>query len=158
MGFDTFISLIVAGYYSSFTLAASVMLHKRLTNSGNDIPWGPFRLSHAGPAITVASILYSILVGFFSLMAHRGQARCSKHELLRASLWGSNDIQYGFLAPPWKEALRWAGNGNTELSLLGVLRNFDATSKGHSEQGPSSVGSTFDSDDSSTIIANTTAA
>ena len=67
MGFDAFISLIVAGYYSSFILAACVILHKRLTTPDNEISWGPFKLGRAGPAINVASILYSTLVGFFSM-------------------------------------------------------------------------------------------
>lgn len=67
VGFDAFISLIIAGYYSSFLLAATVMLHKRLTTPTEDLPWGPFRLGRSGPAITVVAILYSILVGFFSM-------------------------------------------------------------------------------------------
>ena len=67
VGFDAFISLLIIGYYSSFILAASVMLHKRLTTPASDLPWGPFQLGRAGPAITVVAILYSVLVGFFTL-------------------------------------------------------------------------------------------
>ena len=67
IGFDAFISLIVAGYYSSFLLSAGVMLHKRLTTPSSEIPWGPFRLGRAGPAITIIAILFSLVVGFFSM-------------------------------------------------------------------------------------------
>ncbi|KAL8712513.1 MAG: hypothetical protein Q9220_003361 [cf. Caloplaca sp. 1 TL-2023] len=67
VGFDAFISLTIAGYYSSFILAASVSLHKRLTTPAADIPWGPFRLGRAGPAITIVAILFSVLVGFFTM-------------------------------------------------------------------------------------------
>ena len=67
VGFDAFISLIVAGYYSSFILAASVMLHKRLTTPDSELSWGPFRLGRAGPAITVVAIAYSVVVAFFSM-------------------------------------------------------------------------------------------
>lgn len=67
IAFNAFISLIVLGYYSAFILAASVMLHKRLTTPEDQLPWGPFRLGRAGVPITVLALLYSIVVGFFSV-------------------------------------------------------------------------------------------
>lgn len=67
VGFDAFISLVVAGYYSSFILAAGVMLHKRLTTPNDRLPWGPFRLGRAGVPVTVLAILFSVVVGFFSM-------------------------------------------------------------------------------------------
>lgn len=67
VAFNAFISLIVLGYYSKFILAASVMLHKRLTTPKDQLPWGPFRLGRAGVPITVIALLFSILVGFFSV-------------------------------------------------------------------------------------------
>ena len=67
VSFTAFISLIVVGYYSSFVLAASVMLHKRLTTPADQLPWGPFRLGRAGVPVTVLAILFSVVVGFFSM-------------------------------------------------------------------------------------------
>ena len=43
------------------------MLHKRLTTPSSELPWGPFRLGRAGVPVTVAAILYSVVVGFFSM-------------------------------------------------------------------------------------------
>ena len=67
VGFDAFISLIIASYYSSFILSASVMLNKRLTTPDPDLPWGPFRLGRAGVPITVVALAYSVLGAFFSM-------------------------------------------------------------------------------------------
>ena len=65
--FDAFISLIVTSYYSSFILAASVMLHKRLTIPDSALPWGPFKLGRAGVPITIVAIAYSTFGAFFSV-------------------------------------------------------------------------------------------
>ncbi|KAM0800484.1 amino acid transporter-like protein [Usnea florida] len=67
VGFDAFISLIIAGYYSSFILSASVMLNKRLTTPDSDLPWGPFKLGRAGVPVTVVAIAYSFIGAFFSM-------------------------------------------------------------------------------------------
>ena len=67
MGFDAFISLIIASYYSSFILSASVMLNRRLTAPDCDLPWGPFRLGHSDVPIAVVAIAHSILRAFFSM-------------------------------------------------------------------------------------------
>ena len=65
--FNAFTGLTVAGFYSSFAISASVMLHKRLTNHTQDILRGPFRLSAAlGCPITIAAIGYSVIGIFFS--------------------------------------------------------------------------------------------
>ena len=57
----------MTAYYSSFTLAAVVMLAKRLTIPDSELPWGPFRLGRAGVPITVAAIAYSVVGAFFAL-------------------------------------------------------------------------------------------
>ena len=67
VGFGAFISLIIASYYSSFILAASVMLNKRLTAPNDQIPWGPFKLGRAGVPITILAIAYSLVGTFFSM-------------------------------------------------------------------------------------------
>lgn len=64
--FQAFIALLIAAYFSSFSLAAGVMLHKRLTTPESKIFWGPFRLGRAGVPITIIAILYSVLGIFFS--------------------------------------------------------------------------------------------
>ena len=66
VGFGAFVSLFVTSYYSTFILAAAVMLNKRL-QSGPDLPWGPFKLGRAGVPITILAIAYSVLGMFFSV-------------------------------------------------------------------------------------------
>ena len=60
-------SLIVTSYYSSFVLAASVMLHKHFTTPDSALPWGPFKLGRAGVPVTVVAIVYSTFGAFFSV-------------------------------------------------------------------------------------------
>ena len=67
VGFGAFISLIVAGYWSSFLLAAGVMLNKRLTTPSSEIPWGPFRLGKAGVPLTIVTMAFSLIEIFFSM-------------------------------------------------------------------------------------------
>lgn len=67
VGFGAFISLIVASYYSSFILSASVMLNKRLRTPDSEIPWGPFRLGRFGVPLTIAAIVYSVFGAFWSM-------------------------------------------------------------------------------------------
>ena len=67
VGFGAFISLIVASYYSSFILSATVMLHKRLNTPNAELPWGPFKLGRAGVPVTIVAIAYSVLGAFFSM-------------------------------------------------------------------------------------------
>lgn len=65
--FGAFLSLLVMGYYSSFILATSVMLHKRLTTPDSSLPWGPFKLGRAGVPVTVVAITFSVFGAFFSV-------------------------------------------------------------------------------------------
>lgn len=67
VGFGAFISLIVASYYSSFILSASVMLNKRLRTPDSEIPWGPFKLGRFGVPVTVVAIVYSLFGAFWSM-------------------------------------------------------------------------------------------
>lgn len=64
--FQAFISLNVAAYYSSFLLAASVILRLRLTNTEPEIPWGPFQLKNAGIPVTILAMVYTVVCLFFS--------------------------------------------------------------------------------------------
>ncbi|KAI9649900.1 hypothetical protein NHQ30_002484 [Ciborinia camelliae] len=64
--FGAFYSVVLASYQSSFLLAASVMLIKRLTTPASEIPWGPFRLGKLGVAINVVALIYTAIALFFS--------------------------------------------------------------------------------------------
>lgn len=64
--FNAFTGLTVAAFYSSFIIAASVMLRKRLTTPDSDFRWGPFKLGRFGVPITIISIAYSMVGWFFS--------------------------------------------------------------------------------------------
>jgi choline transport protein len=64
--FNAFISLLIASYYSSFLIAAGVMLRKRLVGEDKNLPWGPFRLGKAGIPITIIAIIYTVIGTFFS--------------------------------------------------------------------------------------------
>ena len=61
-----FISVFVAAYFSSFMLAAGIMLHKRLTTPESALPWGPFRLKRLGVPITIITMVYTIIAFFFT--------------------------------------------------------------------------------------------
>jgi hypothetical protein len=60
------VSLVIASFYSSFLLAAGVMLHRRLTAGPGELIWGPFKLGSAGTPITILSMIYSVIGIFFS--------------------------------------------------------------------------------------------
>jgi choline transport protein len=64
--FGAFYSVVLAAYQSSFLLAASVMLRKRLSTPTSEIPWGPFCLKRLGVPITILAIIYTVLALFFS--------------------------------------------------------------------------------------------
>ena len=64
--FNALTGLTVAGIYSSFIVAASVMLWKRMTTPASEIRWGPFKLGRFGVPITLIAIAYSIVGWFFS--------------------------------------------------------------------------------------------
>ncbi|KAI4149544.1 MAG: hypothetical protein LQ340_004583 [Diploschistes diacapsis] len=60
-------SLVIVGFYSTFILSASVMLHKRLTTPDAELDWGKYRLGRAGVPVTIAALVYSIAGMFFCL-------------------------------------------------------------------------------------------
>lgn len=59
-------SLLIASYYSTFLIAAGVMLRKRLNGEDKKLPWGPFRLGRAGIPVTVVAMAYTVVGTFFS--------------------------------------------------------------------------------------------
>ncbi|MCJ1391115.1 hypothetical protein MMC18_003977 [Xylographa bjoerkii] len=71
--FQAFISLLIASYYSSFLIAASVMLMKRINGQDRDLPWGPFRLGKAGIPITILAMLYTLVGTFFTFWPYTPQ-------------------------------------------------------------------------------------
>lgn len=66
VAFQALLSVNVVAYFSSFILAAGIMLHKRLTTANSEIPWGPFRLGKAGIPITIFALIYTVWALFFS--------------------------------------------------------------------------------------------
>ncbi|EDN92338.1 hypothetical protein SS1G_08201 [Sclerotinia sclerotiorum 1980 UF-70] len=64
--FEAFYSVVLAAYQSSFLLAASVMLVKRLKTPASEMPWGPFRLRKLGVPITIVAMIYTVIALFFS--------------------------------------------------------------------------------------------
>lgn len=64
--FNALTSLVVATFYSTFVISASVLLHKRLTTPTGYIHYGPFSLGRFGVPIIVISIIYSLFGVFFS--------------------------------------------------------------------------------------------
>ena len=64
--FNAFTSLTVAAFYSSFIIAASVMLYRRLTRSTSSLRWGPFRMGRSGTPVLIFSIAYSLVAWLFS--------------------------------------------------------------------------------------------
>ena len=66
VAFNAFTRLVIAGFHSSFLVAASLTLLKRLTKQDVPVRWGPFTLGRAGIPVNVFSIAYSIIGIFFS--------------------------------------------------------------------------------------------
>lgn len=66
VAFNAFLSLAIAGFYSSFLISASIMLFYRLRTPQSMTPWGPFRMGRAGTPMTLFSIAYSAQGMFFS--------------------------------------------------------------------------------------------
>lgn len=64
--FNALTSLVIASFYSSFALAAAVLLHKRLTTPPEQMFYGPFQLGRAGVPIIILSLAYSAIGIFFS--------------------------------------------------------------------------------------------
>ncbi|KAL8766223.1 MAG: hypothetical protein Q9209_006937 [Squamulea sp. 1 TL-2023] len=64
--FNALTSLVVAAFYSSFGMAAAVLLHRKLSTKSPQLLYGPFTMGRAGVPITVLALLFSILGTFFS--------------------------------------------------------------------------------------------
>lgn len=64
--FNALTSLVIASFYSSFTLSAGVLLHKRLRTAPEHMFYGPFQLGRAGLPVILLSIAYSVIGIFFS--------------------------------------------------------------------------------------------
>lgn len=59
------LSLVTAGFYSSFLIAAVVLLWKRVT-APTEIRWGPFSLRKFGLPINILAILWTVIGILFS--------------------------------------------------------------------------------------------
>ncbi|KAL8792909.1 MAG: hypothetical protein Q9195_004486 [Heterodermia aff. obscurata] len=64
--FQAFVGVTIASWFTSFLLASSVMLYKRLTTNESELPWGPFRLKKWGIPITIVAQAYTIIGLFWS--------------------------------------------------------------------------------------------
>lgn len=64
--FNALTSLVIAAYFSTFVVAAGVLLQKRLTTAPEDMNYGPFHLGRFGVPIIVLAIAYSMIGIFFS--------------------------------------------------------------------------------------------
>ncbi|KAF2475588.1 amino acid transporter [Lindgomyces ingoldianus] len=63
--FNAIVSLTVAGFFGSYILPFSLLLYKRVYQP-EDLEFGPWRLGKWGPWVNGFSILWSLLVMFFS--------------------------------------------------------------------------------------------
>ncbi|KAK7183965.1 hypothetical protein DPSP01_012241 [Paraphaeosphaeria sporulosa] len=63
--FNAIVSLTVAGFFGSYLLPFSLLLHTRLKHPGK-LEFGPWRLGMLGPWINAFAIMWSALVMFFS--------------------------------------------------------------------------------------------
>jgi choline transport protein len=64
------LSLVVAGLYSSFLVAGSVLLLKRLTTPYKDIRWGPFALGLFGLPLNILAVAWT-MIGISSRPGHQ---------------------------------------------------------------------------------------
>ncbi|KAL8677608.1 MAG: hypothetical protein Q9224_007180 [Gallowayella concinna] len=64
--FNALTSLVIASFYSSFTLAAAVLLYRKLSSTAPQLVYGPFHMGRAGVPVIVLSIIYSVIGIFFS--------------------------------------------------------------------------------------------
>ncbi|CAO1597488.1 hypothetical protein XANCAGTX0491_001296 [Xanthoria calcicola] len=64
--FNALTSLVIASFYSSFSIAAAVLLYRKLTSTGSDLVYGSFYLGRAGIPILILSLAYSAIGFFFS--------------------------------------------------------------------------------------------
>ena len=66
VAFNAFTGLVIAGFYSSFLIAASLILLERVTKRDTPVNWGPFTLGRAGIPVNLVAMAYSIVGIFFS--------------------------------------------------------------------------------------------
>ncbi|KAF2088439.1 amino acid transporter-like protein [Saccharata proteae CBS 121410] len=59
-------SVVIAAFYASFIISASVLLHKRMTTPAEDMNFGPFSLGRWGIPVIILTITYSAIGLFFS--------------------------------------------------------------------------------------------
>ena len=64
--FNALTSLVVASFYSSFSMSAAVFLHKRLTTPEHEMEYGHFKLGRSGVPVTIGALIYSLIRTFFS--------------------------------------------------------------------------------------------
>ncbi|KAL8821612.1 MAG: hypothetical protein Q9223_000355 [Gallowayella weberi] len=64
--FNALTSLVIASFYSSFSLAAAVLLYRKLSRKTPELVYGPFNMGRAGIPVIVLSIIYSVIGIFFS--------------------------------------------------------------------------------------------
>ena len=64
VAFNAIVSLVVAGYFSSYLLPIIVMIFKRY--SGEPIPFGPWTLGRWGLLINIVAALYTAIAIIFS--------------------------------------------------------------------------------------------
>lgn len=64
--FNALIWLVVAAFYSSFVVAATVLLYRKLQRQSPVLIYGPFHMGRAGIPVTLFALLYSFIGAFFS--------------------------------------------------------------------------------------------
>ncbi|KAL8651850.1 MAG: hypothetical protein Q9210_003024 [Variospora velana] len=64
--FNALTSLVIAAFYSSFSIAAAVLLYRKTTSKEPELVYGPFYLGRAGIPIIILSLAYSVIGIFFS--------------------------------------------------------------------------------------------
>ena len=62
--FNAIISLVLAGFLSSYLISVGLLLHRRWT--GDAIRWGPWSMGRWGGAVNVLSIAYVVITLIFS--------------------------------------------------------------------------------------------
>lgn len=62
--FNAIVSLVVAGFFSSYIIAIVLILYRRIR--GDPLRWGPWRMGIVGIPVNIIAIIYSIIVMVFS--------------------------------------------------------------------------------------------
>lgn len=64
--FTALTSLVIAGFYSTYLISCSVLLHKKLTTPASSIRYGPFSMGRASVPMIILAMAYSVIGIFFS--------------------------------------------------------------------------------------------